>query len=184
MRLGWDTIDAIHENAAMAEAGGASWVTIHGRTRVAGYQPPIFWRPIGEVRERLSIPVVANGDIWTIEDFRRCRDETGCSHFMLGRGALANPLLPLQAAQELGLRASICSLGATNEIDWPALLGRLVHYTERFEGPGLARKPHRIKQWLKLAANFGDFRDFDAVKRFETAVELLECLASSSRLAA
>jgi tRNA-dihydrouridine synthase C len=184
MRLGWDTIDSIYENAAMAEAGGASWVTIHGRTRVAGYQPPIFWRPIGEVRERLSIPVVANGDIWTIEDFRRCREETGSDHFMLGRGALANPLLPLQAAQELGLRTSGCSLGASAEIDWPAVLSRLVYYTERFEGPILARKPHRIKQWLKLAANFGQFKDFESVKRAETADELLDFLADGTRLAA
>src|SRR5207248_8564004 len=51
MRLGWDSIDPIEENAAMAAEGGASWLTIHGRTRLAGYAPPIFWRPIGRVRE-------------------------------------------------------------------------------------------------------------------------------------
>ena len=184
MRLGWDTIDSIHENAAMAEAGGASWVTIHGRTRVAGYQPPIFWQPIGEVKKRMSVPVVANGDIWTIEDFRSCREETGCDHFMLGRGALANPLLPLQAAAELGLRLPTSALESAAEIDWLALLGRLVYYTEQFEGPTLARKPHRIKQWLKLAANFGEFRDFDSVKCAETAHELLESLSKPVSLAA
>src|SRR6185436_17754692 len=91
MRLGWDSIEPIRENAAMAAEGGASWITIHGRTRVAGYAPPIFWEPIGRIRESLGIPVVANGDTWTLDDFRRCRDATGCIHFMLGRGALANP---------------------------------------------------------------------------------------------
>jgi tRNA-dihydrouridine synthase C len=101
MRLGWDATDPIDENAAMAAEGGASWITIHGRTRVAGYAPPIHWEPIGRVRERLGIPVVANGDIWTIDDFRRCRDTTGCEHFMLGRGALADPRLPHRVATEL-----------------------------------------------------------------------------------
>ena len=67
LRLGWDSIDAIDENAEMAAEGGANWITIHGRTRVAGYAPPAYWEPIGRVRKRLNIPVVANGDIWTIE---------------------------------------------------------------------------------------------------------------------
>ena len=78
----------------MAAEGGAAWLTIHGRTRAQGYDPPADWGPIGQVRARLGIPVVANGDIWTVDDFRRCREETGCRHFMLGRGALADPRLP------------------------------------------------------------------------------------------
>src|SRR5918994_4396580 len=47
LRLGWDTLDAIDETAAMAAEGGAAWLTIHGRTRVAGYAPPAHWGPIG-----------------------------------------------------------------------------------------------------------------------------------------
>src|SRR4051794_29311651 len=101
LRLGWDCITSIDQNSQMAAEGGAAWITIHGRTRVAGYAPPVFWAPIGRVRERLGIPVVANGDIWTIADFRRCREESGCRHFMLGRGALADPLLPARVAAEL-----------------------------------------------------------------------------------
>ena len=69
MRLGWDSIDSIDENAAMAAEGGAAWIAIHGRTRLAGYAPPIFWEPIGRIRAALPIPVVANGDIWTLDDF-------------------------------------------------------------------------------------------------------------------
>jgi tRNA-dihydrouridine synthase C len=122
MRLGWDTIDAIDENAQMAAEGGASWLTIHGRTRFAGYAPPIHWGPIGRIRERLGIPVVANGDIWTLEDFRRCRAATGCRHFMLGRGALANPLLSGQIAHELGIARH--KPGQT--FDWLVVLHRLV----------------------------------------------------------
>ena len=91
VRLGWDTIATIDEIADMAATGGAAWLTIHGRTRAAGYAPPIFWTPIGRVRDRLGIPVVANGDIWTIEDFRRCRDETGCRQLHARPGRVRRP---------------------------------------------------------------------------------------------
>ncbi|HLJ56080.1 MAG TPA: tRNA-dihydrouridine synthase family protein [Chthonomonadaceae bacterium] len=187
LRLGWDTLNAIHENAEMAAEGGAAWITIHGRTRVAGYAPPAYWEPIGLVRERLGgpngIPVVANGDIWTIEDFRRCRDQTGCSHFMLGRGALANPLLPFQAARELGIAAKTLHPAHLSS-EWAPRLRRLVAYTEQFEGPAIARTPYRIKQWLRLAAKFGDFTDFERIKTARTSEELLELLTDELRQAA
>ncbi len=134
LRLGWDSLDAIDETAAMAAEGGAAWLTIHGRTRVAGYAPPAYWGPIGRVRERLGLPVVANGDIWTVADFRRCRDETGCRHFMLGRGALADPRLPRQVAVELGLVARSPYDGTDQPIDWPVHLHRLVAWSQRFPG--------------------------------------------------
>ena len=167
LRLGWDTLDAIDENAAMAAKGGAEWITIHGRTREAGYAPPIHWSPIGRVRERLKIPVVANGDIWTIDDFRRCRDDTGCMHFMLGRGALANPLLATGVAAELGLLAPKASV----PVEWALLMQRLIARSGEESSSG--RILRRLKQWLSLAARFGSFREFDAVKRSETLDELL-----------
>src|SRR5207248_5721486 len=103
LRLGWDDMRAVHVNAERAAAGGADWVTIHARTKCQGYRPPAYWKPLGEVRARLGVPVVANGEIWTLDDLRRCREETGCQHFMLGRGALADPTLGRTAARELGI---------------------------------------------------------------------------------
>jgi tRNA-dihydrouridine synthase C len=172
MRLGWDTIDAIDENARMAAEGGAAWLTIHGRTRFAGYAPPIHWDPIGRVREQLRIPVVANGDIWTLDDFRRCRDATGCRHFMLGRGALANPPLAGQVAQELG----IACRKPHQEFDWPELLHRLVGWSQRFVPYRSESLVRRLKQWLKLASAFGSFHGFDAIKRAGTVEELMHGL--------
>lgn len=103
MRLGFDNPKSIYQNAELAEKAGASWITIHGRTKTQGYTPPAYWGPIGEVRKNSSIPVIANGEIWTVEDFLRCREETACEHFMIGRGALANPFLSHQMAKELGI---------------------------------------------------------------------------------
>lgn len=177
VRLGWDTLDAIDENAEMVAEGGASWLTVHGRTRVAGYAPPVYWTPIGRVRERLRIPVVANGDIWTLADFRRCRDETGCVHYMLGRGALADPRLPHRVAAELGLVPRTDD--PAEVIDWAAALRGLIEWAERL-GVGRADKSiRRLKQWLKMAAAVGTFSRFDAVKRTQTVEELFAALATT-----
>ncbi len=178
LRLGWDTADAIFENADMAAEGGASWLTIHGRTRAAGYAPPIHWSPIGIVRERLKIPVVANGDIWTVEGFRRCRDETGCLHFMLGRGALANLTLAREVAEELGISVR----DASEPGDWPARLRSLIDHAHALGQGERGGNVRRLKQWLSMAARFGTFEHFDAVKRTESVRELFEVLAAPDRV--
>ena len=176
MRLGWDSIEPIRENAAMAAEGGASWITIHGRTRVAGYSPPVFWEPIGRIRESLGIQVIANGDIWSLEDFRRCRDATGCIHFMLGRGALADPSLSHAVAAELGIVAGTEFRGC----DWPAILSRLMEWTRLLKEHAPENGVRRLKQWLKMAATVGTFHRFDEVKRCESESELIDVLLGRS----
>jgi len=79
--------------ALAAEDGGASYVVMHGRTREQLYSGRADWGVIGRVRESLSIPVVANGDIRTLDDLERCAKLSGCGRFMIGRGALARPEL-------------------------------------------------------------------------------------------
>jgi len=174
LRLGWDSIHAIHENAAMAAEGGASWLTIHARTRVQAYQPPVFWEPIGQVRQSLGLPIIANGDIWSMDDFHRCQDLTGCRHFMLGRSALANPALPVLIAQELG----IARQGATSEVDWEQLFRKLLTYAEAYGDRIKPRSLMRLKQWLKIAHNHGSFSQFDVLKHAESVEQFFELLAA------
>lgn len=173
LRLGWDRVESVFENAAMAAEGGAAWVTVHARTRMQGYQPPVYWPLVGRVREQLGIPVIANGDIWTVADFRRCRDETGCVHFMLGRGAIADQRLSHRVAAELGLPSD--PTAADRPPDWPELFRRLAHRTPDWDD---RRSVKRLKQWLKTAATCGTFADFDAVKRVESVERLLDRLAN------
>lgn len=175
MRLGWDCTDSIDENADMAAEGGAAWITIHARTRQQGYSPPVDWRAIGRVREQLGIPIVANGDIWTIEGFRHCREETGCRHFMLGRGALADPSLARRIAGELGILAGKPAGEKTRATDWHAQMQNLIHWT-----PSADQMADRLKQWLKLASTFGDFAHFDAIKRSDSVDEILERLRTAA----
>jgi tRNA-dihydrouridine synthase C len=167
VRLGWDSIEPIHKNSEMIQRAGASWLTIHARTKAQGYQPPVYWHPIGEVRRYASIPIVANGDIWSIADFHLCQEQTGCQHFMIGRAALANPQLPHQIAQSLGLQ-SPRPLPLTN---WPALLRELLHYSEACNGPANPKSLNRLKQWLAIASRFGDFPHFAQLKRLQTPQE-------------
>ncbi len=171
IRLGWESIDEVHENAAMAAQGGADWLTIHARTKMQKYAPPVFWRKVGEVREALSIPVVANGDIWSLDDFRRCREETGCQHFMLGRGALARPGLARAIARELGL-----PVGTEVRQDWRHLIGRLAYYARQQSAPYNKKTLHRLKQWLSFAHKFGGFDHFEGAKHCHKEADLLAFL--------
>lgn len=174
MRLGWDSHEPLLENAARAEAAGASWITVHARTKVQGYQPPVFWGAIGELKKRAGVPIVANGDIWSLKDFQACRAQTGCEHFMLGRGALANPNLPLLVAKELGLPSKNCAKQPSPE-EWKQMLRRFLEISAPLsDNPLYALR--RVKQWLRFAATFGEFREFDLIKVLESESALVAIL--------
>ncbi len=173
MRLGWDGIEAVFENAAQAAQGGASWITIHARTRMAAYQPPVFWAQIGKVKRELgSLPLVANGDIWTLEDFRKCREESGCEHFMMGRGALADPDLVHAVARELGLPADP-SRNSTplTQAAWAPLVERFIEISLEYF-PVRSAVLSRCKQWIRMANRHRGLEWFDEVKRLESLEDL------------
>jgi tRNA-dihydrouridine synthase C len=180
MRLGWDSVDLLFENTTAAAEGGTSWITIHGRTRNAGYAPPIDWKPIGEVRKRLHpLPVVANGDIWTIDDFQRCRDITGADHFMLGRGALANQRLPLLVAKELGtaLNAQEFDTPTLPTEEWLQILARFEMHTMHYPQQSLFLA-RRTKQWLAMAHRYQNLAWFEQIKRLPTFESIREAITS------
>ena len=183
LRLGFDRMESIDENAERAVRGGAAWITIHGRTKVQGYQPPAYWGPIGRVRKALEgsgTPVVANGEIFTREDFLRCREETGCEHFMIGRGALADPGLAFEIAGELGLLTADPgpNYRGGDLLSWHQVLSSFCE-TGR---PFIDRKFYlvqRVKQWLRYAWVRGNAPWFDTVKRLESEQQILDWLKSA-----
>jgi tRNA-dihydrouridine synthase C len=184
LRLGWDDPRAIHGNAERAARSGASWITIHGRTKMQGYTPPAYWEPIGEVRRNLDIPVVANGELWCVEDLRRCQDQSGCEHFMVGRGALAEPGLVKELATTLGIKVCdehVVRCGG-NAALWRPLLVEMVELS-RSAGENERRTISRVKQWLNYARHKGAVRFFDSLKRLENLDAILvhiDELASAS----
>lgn len=92
MRAGFDK-DHINaaECAKAAEAGGASAVTVHARTREQMYAPPVYPDIITQVKRSVNIPVIGNGDIRSAEDALKMYRETGCDLVAVGRGALGRP---------------------------------------------------------------------------------------------
>lgn len=173
LRLGWDNIDDIFENAQRAEAGGASWITIHARTKVQGYAPPVFWDRIGAVRKIVRIPVVANGDIWTFDDFLRCREVTGCEHFMLGRGAVADPLLVCRIAKELNMNAQELvplTFGSDLEL-WKTALHRFTALNAPF-ARSQTNTAKRIKQWVRISSTKQIIPWFEEIKILNTPQEI------------
>ncbi len=92
IRRGFDEahINAV-EVALAAEAGGASAIAVHGRTREQYYSGQAHWDIIAAVKSAVSVPVFGNGDIKCFDDVRRMYEETGCDGFMIGRAAQGDP---------------------------------------------------------------------------------------------
>ncbi|MEA5537279.1 tRNA dihydrouridine synthase DusB [Crocosphaera sp. XPORK-15E] len=93
-RIGWDDNEInILEFAQKMQDSGASMLTIHGRTRAQGYQGLARWEWIKKVKEILTIPVIANGDIFSVEAAIKCLEMTGADGVMCSRGTLGYPFL-------------------------------------------------------------------------------------------
>ncbi len=165
MRLGWDDdAQALDCARALAESG-ADEIVVHARTRAQGYRPPAYWARVADVREAVKVPVVVNGDIWTLGDARRARSESGCVDVMIGRGLLSDPGLGLRVTALAGEAlarsnplesATVGQAGAVSverepKLAWSIVIGLLVTYAEAVEA-GLDVRRHRagrIKQWLQ-----------------------------------
>lgn len=138
MRLGIDDTSRAVDCAQALEAAGVDELIVHGRTKRDGYRPPARWASIDTVRRAIRIPLIANGEVWTVDDFARCQQETGCADIMLGRGAIADPLLARRVRGE--------SVGG-----WIEISQGLAAYWQGVRRKVLAvHAGGRIKQWLAL----------------------------------
>ena len=101
-RLGYDT-DSMNalELGRAAQQLGLRWIAIHGRTRQQQYAGTADWAAIGELKARLTLPVIANGDVFAPGDAARMLKETGADGVMIGRGAMGNPWLFREARRAL-----------------------------------------------------------------------------------
>lgn len=146
MRLGFSDCGRARECAQALEAGGIEELVVHARTRQQLYRPPAHWGEILPLIEAVKIPIVANGEVWTVEDWQRCRDESGCTDVMLARGAVSDPFLARR----------ICAFARgeqspTRAQEWVELLPLLARFwlavSAKLEPQ---HRPGRLKQWLIL----------------------------------
>jgi tRNA-dihydrouridine synthase C len=169
IRLGWENSARQFEIADAVQQAGASELTVHGRTKEDGYKAErINWQAIGEIRQRLSIPVIANGEIWDWQSAQACMAATGCDAVMIGRGALNVP--------------NLSRVVKYNEprMPWPEVVALLAKYS-RLEKQGDTGLYHvaRIKQWLgylrKEYAEAGEL--FAEIRTYKTSQDIAAAIA-------
>jgi tRNA-dihydrouridine synthase C len=114
MRLGYQDDSRLLDCAHAIESAGASELTVHARTKAHGYKPPAYWESIARVRQAVRLPLIANGEIWSVADAQRCRAITGCHALMLGRGMVRRPGLALAIARAA---ADTAADGAPDDTD-------------------------------------------------------------------
>ncbi|QSX32428.1 tRNA-dihydrouridine synthase [Shewanella avicenniae] len=169
IRLGFDDRSLYMENALAVYEAGATELAVHARSKVDGYRPPAYWEYIRDIRERLPIPVIANGEIWNQQDALRCQEVTGCTDLMIGRGAIAMPNL------------ANAIKGSETPYSWQQTLQLLLQYTQ-YEHEKNLYFPARIKQWFSyLNRQYPEadelFRQLRLLKTREEIISLLETSA-------
>lgn len=171
MRLGYETPDGALDCARALAAGGAAQIVVHARTKTDGYRPPAHWEWIARVQQAVTVPVFANGEIWTLDDWRRCRAVSGVDDVMLGRGLIARPDLALQIAAAHDGRPVV-------PMSWAQLLPLLHAFWARVRRKLPPRHaPGRIKQWLFwLARSYPEAAALFAQLRRENECTSLDAL--------
>jgi len=182
IRLGFDDSTRVLETAVLIEQSGATELCVHARTREDGYRPPAYWKQVCCVAGELNIPVIINGEIWSVNDSRNAREESGCQDLMLGRGALSVPDLALQVLTQEGHLSNKNQPSAAHyrPLAWLAVVDMLqqllmsaAEFPPRYAG-------NRTKQWLAyLKRGYPEATDvFERIKRLRTVEEISTVLRS------
>lgn len=169
MRLGIDDAGRAIECAQALSEGGAGTLVVHARTKADGYRPPAHWEWVARIDDAVAVPVVANGEVWSAADWRRCRAVSGVDDVMLGRGAVADPFLAAR------IRAGRLEQPDAEERahEWAALLPLIGAFRERVRHKVEAKHaPGRVKQWLHLLA-----RNYPQAQQLFAAIRSLRTLA-------
>lgn len=172
MRLGYKDKSLAMENAKAIEEAGADELCVHGRTKLEGYQPPADWDTINKIDKHIKIPVVANGEIWTAEDYHLCREQSDCDNIMIGRGLLATPGL----ARLIKQNGSILNWNEVKVIMTLFLDALCLTCPERY-------RANLIKQWLVyLQKSYPEAAVFfEHIKRIKTSDEVYRALRTDNQ---
>lgn len=146
MRLGYETTDPALECAQALEQGGIEQLVVHARTRLQGYKPPAHWEWVARIQDVVKVPVLANGEVWNLEDWQRCRSVSGVQSVMIGRGLVSRPDLARQ------IKAWQQSADF-QPLEWVDILHLLAGFWQGVRERVTARHaPGRLKQWLVMLA--------------------------------
>lgn len=148
MRLGYNDASRALECALAIAGSGADELVVHARTKADGYRPPAYWERIREIRDAVGIAVIANGEIWNVEDALRCRELSGCDALMLGRGMVTDPGLALAIRHN---DRSLPRDANRRSVSWQALQPQLAAFWQIVNAHLVpAHRAGRLKQWLNF----------------------------------
>lgn len=182
MRLGVRDRERMLDNARGIEAAKADALVVHARTKDDGYRPPAHWEAIAEIRAVVALPLMANGEIWSVADAFRCIRISQCEDIMIGRGAVTTPALARQVR------------GENFVLGWPALMQQQHAFLAAMltaKDPGQAEKfgatwtergaVGRYKQWLAmLTRSWPEAKNlFEQVKKMQRFDEVQEVFSAS-----
>lgn len=138
IRLGWENPNDCFEIVDAIETAGANELTVHARTKAGGYKASeIKWDYIGQIRERFSIPLIANGEIWNYQDGQACIETTGVDSLMVCRGAFNVPNLGNVVKHNHKV------------MPWSEVVELLLIYSQyEMKGDKGLYYPNRVKQWF------------------------------------
>lgn len=179
IRLGFEDRSTYMENASAVESAGANELTVHARSKADGYKPPAYWHYIADIKAKLKIPVIANGEIWSVEDYLRCREQSQCDDVMLGRGLLSCPDLARQIKANLkGEHYQPLTWQEICEMLFAYYQTTTPLYDERNCG-------NRIKQWLMyLSRHYTQAQQFfEEVKRKTQPADIEQAFIQALRRA-
>ena len=176
IRLGYTDTSRMDDIRGAISDSGADWLTIHARTKTQGYKPPAYWDKI-KAFNKLSIPVIANGEIWNAEQSKHCMVQSGTTHLMLGRGAVTRPDLIAQIDHD-----NQQNLGSNATLLWQDLITHQIKFLE-----GQAKNDvvlvGRYKQWLgMLTKGYSEAQIlWENVKREKNKATIIAALQSSTQ---
>lgn len=148
IRLGFEKHDDCLENVKRIQDAGASWITVHCRTKKEMYQPLIHWNYIPKIAELISIPIVVNGEMWSKTDVETCGRQTSQNIFMIGRGAMANPFVAAE------IKTPATESMKVSQQEWTT---RYIKLLQRFANCSFQERGDRctvkkLKQWIRMTA--------------------------------
>ncbi|WP_040641497.1 tRNA dihydrouridine synthase [Psychrobacter aquaticus] len=174
IRLGYTDTSKMDDIRGAIADSGADWLTIHARTKTQGYKPPAYWDKIQNFNS-LSIPVIANGEIWNAEQAQNCMMQAGTQHLMLGRGAVTRPDLVARVDNDNNKNSENLTT-----LLWTDLIAHQIKFLE-----GAAKSDvvlvGRYKQWLgMLTKGYSEAQTlWEGIKREKNRAVIISALQAS-----